>query len=836
LGTEREVAAPKDREIWFGSFCLRPAARLLLEAEAPVHIGDRALDLLIVLVERAGEVVTKDELFARVWPGATVVESNLRAQVALVRKALRDGEVGARYLMNVPGRGYRFVANVWTTETPEPIQPQASLVDSASAAPTRLTRLIGRADAVSDIVGRLNRRRFVTIIGPGGIGKTSVAWAVADQVATSYEDGVHVVDCAPLLGTSFVARKLASTLGLEIAVDDPTRGLVAFLRGKRMLIILDCCERVVEAAAVLVENLLKGASGVGILATSREPLRAEGESVYRLPPLEVPPASIGLIAEDALAYPAVQLFVERVASSVGRFELSDADAPVVADICRKLDGIALAIELAAGRVDVFGLLGVAARLEDRVRLLTHGRRTALPRHRTLAAALDWSYEALSESEQAVLRRLSVFVGGFALDEAEAIATDDLVVASDIVEIVASLAAKSLVNADVATAIAHYRLLDTTRAYALKKLTESGELDHTARRHGKHIQSLLQRAGPDAAISSSTSAAARLSVESKLLDEARAAIDWALSAGGDIELGVALTVSSVPLWTHLSLHGECGRYVEKALLAGKASFGRNDRREMQLLAASGASLVWTKGPGPEADAAFTNALEIAESLDDADYQIRVLWGLWSSHFNSGRIRMSLDIARKFRDVAATHCDAAAALVGERTIGMSLFYLGDHTNSRRHAETMLRRHLRPKDRSHTIVRFQFDPRIVSRTLLSKLLWAQGFPDQAMYEVHGVIEEATTVGHAMSLALALAQSACPVTLLTGDLAAADRFIDLLLKHTMEHALDLWHAWGACFGAMLLIARGGVDEGLKAVRGTLDALPEGAFRNVSTIMRHRG
>ena len=191
-----------------------------------------------------------------------------------------------------------------------------------------------------------------------------------------------------------------------------------------------------------------------------------------------------------------------------------------------------------------------------------------------------------------------------------------------------------------------------------------------------------------------SPAARLSAESKLVDEARAVIDWAFSAGGDIEFGIALTVASVPLWTHLSLNGECCRYVEQALSPGKTIFGQNDRREMQLLAALGAALVWTKGPGPEADAAFTNALKIAESLDDADYQIRVLWGLWSSHFNSGRIRMSLDTARKFRDVATNHGDAAAALVGERTIGMSLFYLGDHTNSRHHAESMLRRYSETK----------------------------------------------------------------------------------------------------------------------------------------------
>ena len=824
METEGEAAAPIDRAIWFGPFCLRPATHLLLEANVPIHIGVRALDLLTVLVERAGEIVTKDELFARVWPGLTVDEGNLRTQVALVRKALRDGQSGARYVMTVPGRGYRFVAPLSTTETSKRVEPRPLPIEPAFGLPVRLTRLIGRADAVSDIVGRLNERRFVTVLGPGGIGKTSVALAVAEHTSISYDGGICVVDCASLLGTSLVARKLASTLGLEIVVEDPTRGLVAFLRSKQMLIVLDGCERVVEDTAVLVENILKGAAGVGILATSREPLRAEGEIVYRLPPLEIPPASNDLTANAALTFPAVQLFIERVASSLGRFELNDADAPVVADICRRLDGIALAIELAAGRVDVFGLSGVAARLEDRVRLLTHGRRTALPRHQTLAATLDWSYDSLPEPEQKVLRRLSVFAGRFTLDAAQAVATDDLVVSSDIVELVASLVSKSLLNTDVTTAVGRYRLLDTTRAYALKKLAESDEFDQTGRRHAKYIRYMLEKASAEAATSSSMTAAAALSVESQLIDEARTVIDWAFSAGGDIESGIALTVASVPLWTHLSLNRECCRYVEQALLAGKPIFGPNDRREMQLLAALGAALVWTKGSGPEADTAFANALKIADLLGDSDYRICILWGLWSSHFNSGRIRMSLETAKEFRDIAVSHGDTAAALVGERTIGMSLFYLGDHPNARHHAEKMLRHYFRPRDRSH-IIRFQFDPRIVSRTLRSKLLWAQGFPDQAMDEARGVVEEATTVGHAMSLALALAQGACPVTLLSGDFTAAELFINLLLKHTAEQALDLWHAWGTCFSAMLVIARGGSDKGLEELHRTLNELPRGAF-----------
>lgn len=823
MGSEGRASRSTGHTISFGRFCLQTGAHQLLEGDKPVAIGARALDLLIFLVHRAGDLVTKDELLAGVWPGLTVDETNLRAQVALLRRALRDGEDGFRYVMTVPGRGYRFVAAISSEEARSTASSRLPSADAALRLPLRLTRLIGRGSAVADILEQLNDHRFVTIIGPGGIGKTSVALAVAERALHSYDDGVHVVDCAPLQGTSLVARKLASTLELEIAADDPTRGLVAFLRGKRMLIILDSCEQVAEAAGILVENLLKGAPEAAILATSREPLRAEGEVVYRLPPLETPPVSGDMRASDALAYPAVELFVERVKSSLGSFEFHDADAPVVADICRRLDGIALAIELAAGRVDVFGVLGVAARLEDRITLLTSGRRTALPRHRTLAATLDWSYDALTEAEQMALRQLSIFAGSFTLDGAEAVAMQGSPGVS-VVEAVASLVSKSLLNADVASSIGRYRLLDTTRAYALNKLKERGELEETARRHASYIKKLLEKASDDAATSSSMDTTAQLSAESKLVDEARSVIDWALSSDADLEIAIALAVASVPLWTHLSLNGECCRCVERVLVAGRLLFAPNDRREMQLLTALGSALVWTKGPGSEADQAFFAALSIAEFLGDADYKMRILWGLWSSHFNSGRIRLSLDTAKQFRDVAATHGDNVAELVGERTVGMSLFYLGEHAPSRRHAEAMLRGYLRPRNRSH-IVRFQFDPRIVSRTLLSKLLWAQGFPDQAMSEARGVVREATEVGHAMSLALTLAQGACPVSLLSGDLTTARTFTDLMLKHTLEHALDLWHAWGTCLGAMLKMAEGNIEEGLNELNETLEELAPGAF-----------
>jgi predicted ATPase len=296
------------------------------------------------------------------------------------------------------------------------------------------------------------------------------------------------------------------------------------------------------------------------------------------------------------------------------------------------------------------------------------------------------------------------------------------------------------------------------------------------------------------------------------------------------VGAKLTVASLPLWTHLSHHGDCCRYGEHALRAIEAHHGQNDLEKMRLLAALGAALIYTKGPGPEASSAWADALMIAEGLHDADYQVRVLWGMWSSHFNSGQFRAALDIGKKFREAAVNSGDTSAALIGDRIVALSMFYLGDHVGARRSIEYMLEHYIRPRDRSH-IIRFQFDQRVVARTILARLLWALGFPDQAMREVNAVTDEAIAVDHAMSLCLALAQAACPIALLSGDTAEAERFTNLLVRHSARHGLDIWHAWGKCFGATLLIERGNIDEGLAALYQAFDELPQGAF-----YMRYTG
>ena len=334
---------------------------------------------------------------------------------------------------------------------------------------------------------------------------------------------------------------LVDALGLEIRSDDPIPELIASLQGKAMLLVLDNCEHVIETAAPLAARILRGAPGVQILATSREPSRAEGEHVHRLPPLQTPRTSVGLTAAEALGFPAVRLFVERAAATLGAFELNDAGAPIVADICRKLDGIPLAIELAAGRVDAFGLRGLAAHLDDPLQLLTGGRRSALPRHRTMRAALDWGHDLLPERERAVLRRLAIFAGSFTLEAASAVAASTEIADAEVVGCVANLVAKSLTAAEVGGEAPCYRLLETTRAYALEKLADSGELEQVERHYTDYSRGLVQRTEVGWG---STPAAKRLAgCGRRRIDAAQE--DWAFSPAGDALIGGALMDGSVP---------------------------------------------------------------------------------------------------------------------------------------------------------------------------------------------------------------------------------------------------------------------------------------------------
>ncbi len=807
--------------ITFGSFRFFPARRQLLQGERPVPLGSRAVDILAALISRPGEIVTKEELTAAAWPHTFVEDSNLRIHVAGIRRALGDGQAGESYVKTIPGRGYCFVTPVGRSSiaaaTPGPV-PEASNIGHL---PPPLARLIGRSDLVATLSAQLPHRRFSTLVGPAGIGKTTVALAVAHELAPSYPDGAALIDLAPVRDPALVTGAMAAALGLSAPSTDERASLIAFLRDKRVLLVLDNCEHVIDIAAEISEEIYRTAPGVHILATSREPLRSRGENVHRLPPLQVPPVSEHLTVGDAMRYGGVELFVERARASADSFELNDTDALVVADICRQLDGIALAIELAASRVDAFGLHELATQLDNRLGLLMPGRRTAPQRHRTLTAALDWSYRLLTETESTVLRRIAVFMGSFDLDGASAVTGDGI--SEPMITVLAALAQKSLAVVELSGEAVHFRLLNTMRLYAFDRLTECGEVAEVRRRHAEYHRDLFARARSEW---ETEPTAAWLAAYRHRIDDLRAVLDWAFSTDGDADLGLALTVDAVPLWLQLSLMQELRQRVETAMPLVTPPATANPRLRMRLSTARSLSRMYAGDPISDVNAAWSETLELAEQVGDPDYQLRALWGLFAGNFNTGNYREALRLAQRFRDLADRPADRQ---IGERLIGTALHYLGDQQTARVHIERMIAEYSPPAQSSH-IIRYQNDQIVAARRVLAPVLWLQGFPDQAMRMTEDAVRDAAALGHALTLCNLLAQSACPLALLAGDLAVAQRFTAMLLEQSSRYSFDVWHAYGRGFEACTLIKQGDFDNGLTLLSNAANDLSESGFMQYYT------
>jgi predicted ATPase/DNA-binding winged helix-turn-helix (wHTH) protein len=794
----------------FGPFSLFAAERLLRKADEPIPLGGRALDILIALAGRAGEVVTQRELISRVWPDVTVDEANLRVHILRLRKVLADGRKGAHYIATVSGRGYCFVAPV-TLSTSQSSPREVAVSDRLRRLPPRLTRMIGRDDTIRTLSARLMMARFVSIVGPGGIGKTTVAISVAHMLLDGFNGAVFFVDLAAVTDAKLVPATVASALGFIVQTQDPLASLPAFIGDRKVLLVLDSCEHVIGVAAALAERVVSEAPQAHIMATSREALRVEGEHVHLLYSLDCPPEDVGLTATEALRYPAAQLFMERAAASGYGAALSDIDAPIVARICRRLDGIALAIELGASRVGSLGIHRTAELLDNRFGLLWQGRRTALPRHETLNAMLDWSYSLLSDREKVVLCRLSVFVGDFTLQAAGAVASETEVDEADVIDAVASLVAKSLISTTVTNELT-YRLLDTTRAYAAAKLAERGEADLIARRHAifysrflEHdeiIQSLFDEHG--------------LSGYAPHIGNVRAALGWALSERGDVAVGIDLATWAAPLFIGLWLLRECRGWCERAL-AALDDASRGTRQEMILQEALAMSSMHTRGNSDQVRAELERGLALAEAFQDRPRQLRLLSGLSIFLTRRGDIRGALAVAEQ-ADVTA---QAARHLVGtvwvEWRVGTAHHFLGNQAAAQLHLERGME--LALELGTFNVNSFDFDPRIFALVRLARTLWLRGFSDRALGIVQNAIDEAASRDHPVTICISLVYASM-LSLRTGDWLGASNLIEQLIAHARRYSLAPYRALGIALKGELAIARDEPGAGLDLLRGALGTL----------------
>ncbi|HUO97623.1 MAG TPA: hypothetical protein VMU01_03100, partial [Rhizomicrobium sp.] len=537
------------------------------------------------------------------------------------------------------------------------------------------------------------------------------------------------------------------------------------------------------------------------------------EQIYPVSPLAVPNGE----GEDPWSYGAVTLFAARSRSSGAHLAEDPSTGLAVASICRQLDGIPLAIELAAARAAALGIAALGANLDDRFSLLTGGRRTALPRHRTLRATLDWSFEFLSEPERAILRRLAVFAGAFSLDAACAVAADAEIAPSEVVDGLSSLIAKSLVATGAEDTPARFRLLDTTRAYALEKLTESGEGGAVSRRHAEYYRDLLQAAAED-----TTSVDDPRAGPAAEIDNVRAALAWAFGPEGDTTIGVALGAAAVPIWFEMSLLTECCMWTEKALgVLDAAGLGTN--QEMVLQYALGCSLMFARGMNDRAYATLTRARELAEHHEDLTYQLRTLAGLAAMHQRFQDYQGAVALGRRAEELVKGSFDPIALSFAEWILGSSLQLLGEYPEALTYAQRAYAHTAIPAARRAHIARLGRDGFVSAGSTMAIILWAQGLPDQSAQAARNVLADAEAGNHPVSLCLALTWCGCIIPLRLGDMRTAQRSIARLKDHARNHGLSAYYANGLCFEGQLAAKRGDLvaaerllREGLKNLRQT--------------------
>ncbi|AWY43920.1 transcriptional regulator [Pseudomonas putida] len=812
-----------DQAVHFGPYRIYPEQRLVMEADQPLRLGRRAMDILLVLLAHAGNVVSKQQLMAEVWPDTVVEEINLRVHMAALRKALGDGQAGQRYIVTVAQRGYSFVAPFFL-EQAQPRPPSDPVKPREHNLPLRSTRLIGRKALVDNLVAQLPRQRFITLVGPGGIGKTTVALSAAEQLIGRYRDGIRLLDLAPITDPLMITGHLAALLELSVHDAEPLNSLTLFLHERQMLLVIDNCEHLLDEVALLCESLLRGAPQVHILATSRESLRADGEFVQRLESLDCPPPIAVLDRTQALGFSALQLFIERAMASHESFEFSDDQLPLVIDICRRLDGIPLALELAAAQVTSLGLDGLLGQLQDSFRLLPHSSQTSPGRHQTLRATLDWSFELLSACEQTCLRRLSIFRGGFTLASAAAVIVGEHIEPREVFGSITQLVAKSLLSVDVGDEDVFYRLLDTTRRYAVEKLEQAGELAATRERHAERCLALMQQAQKEW-----EQTPTRLWIEryARGLEDLRVALDWGLNAQGPQALAIRLTAVSTPLWQELSLLKEHGGYVRKALALLEIAPRPCPQLQMNLKLALGSACYHVQGGTAQTIGAFVTARALARQCNDVVGELRAVSGHMAVNLSCGEYQMALEQTRQF-DRLGLHGEPALSLSTHRLRVLALHFAGDQSRARLDAEEVIQRmaHSGHLNRFTHGFGVQYDQSVASLTILARILWLQGQPEQAWRTARQALDIALQINHGTSICYTLALSGCLIAHYNGDSHTARDLLGMLLEQAQKHSVLLFYTWAQHYAQVIdadrgQIARRGGMGLIKDIMVTLD----GAF-----------
>ncbi|MGY4506236.1 putative ATPase/DNA-binding winged helix-turn-helix (wHTH) protein [Bradyrhizobium sp. GM24.11] len=811
------MSSPIDRTYSFGHWLIDCQRRELRYDNVTVPIGSRAFEILEKLVGSAGLLVTKDDLIGSIWSDLTVEDNTLQVHISAVRKALGEDR---NLLKTISGRGYTL-AGAWRSGSFDhpataPVTVPADAAFSNNL-PSIRAPLIGREDCLSQLAELLSAYRAVTLVGPGGIGKTKLAIELARSVASSFNDSVALVELTILQDATLAASACARALGLSSNDKDVSAASIAQAIGtRRLLLVLDNCEHVIETAAQIASAALRYCPNVTVLATSREGLRIDGEYVAAIPPLSVPDPDVHdpdlLLRESA-----VQLFVTRTRALRASFVAGESELRKIAAICRRLDGIPLALEFAAARAANLGVDTVLLRLDKRFELLNGGRRDQLPRHQTLRATLDWSYDLLPPAEQNLLCRLAVFPAGFTLDAAIAM-MDNTLSRSDVIEALFNLVGKSLVSLDPSFE-GRWRLLESTRAYALEKLAEAGLVEQAARRHAGFLREII------APLGDASPAPDDISRFAQEIGNVHAALDWAFSPDGDTALGIELTAGFVPVWMQLLSFVECSTRIERALAHFSPEFTCVPKLKAQLYVALGFALLNTTGSADRMKAALSIGLALAEELSDLELQLKAVWTLWSYNLNSGQYAAAKQVGERYLEIALRTGSPANETVGRRLIGAATHFFGAQEDARRELTLSLDHSAHGMSGGTNQMWFLLNQSVLAKAMLARVLLLLGKIAQSRSLAAECLQEAQREKDKLGIAYALRNAVCPIALMTHDLGAADQAISRLLELVTREGIAFWTSWTSCLKGQLLVLQGEHHDGIALLRSGLKARTENGW-----------
>ena len=762
--------------IEFGPFRLVPGRRVLQFDGSDIAIGARALDLLAVLLRHAGGTVSHRDLMRAVWPGLVIEESSLRSQIKLIRRALSVCPATAMLVTNVPGRGYAFLGEVRATPPAGEIAaPFAALAqEEAPSDPA----LFGRSRAIEELCGSLGNSRIVSIVGAGGVGKTTVARAIAHQVEASFRDGVVFVSFSTATDAGRAMALLSIAFHQHGMPNSSLDEILALTKGRRMLVVLDCCEHVLETAAEAAHALLASGSGMRVLVTSREPLGLKDEWVHALPPLDLPDATPQTLAE-AEEFPAVALFVERARHVMGNRRLADSDAAPIVELCRRLGGLPLSIEFAAARVDALGVREILARMDSSLELLTSNRQHAEPRHRSPRAVLEWSHALLDERQRTVFERLAAFSGAFTLEAGAAVASDDRLAPPVAMATILELARKSLLVSRVAHEQTRFEFVETTRLFALECLQGRPEFRDVRLRHAHELLRSLNAAGDDwQAIPQDT----WRKTHGVLVDDLHGALDWLWSSEGDEQLAVRLTAAGLGLIYSLGLLHHDQAYVTRSLqVAQTSNVGADTELSLIIVLLSRGRTADPRGQ----PLLVQRALELSTQLQNPRAEIAARYVSWVNAFCIGDYAAAASEVARMSRLARRH-EPVADVMRMRLSAQIHHFRGQNALARRLAEQVLRA---PERVLPIGLAGPMPKAIVMRIMLARILWIQG----EVADASEVADEAVYLSteHPFAQTQALAMAACPIAFWRGDRKSAIQNVERLTEHTARLGSAYWADW---------------------------------------------